>query len=117
MARWKILRGVHGDKNAKPVELVDKPGVERMEGDGIFYAGDVIETDVDLSKCNTSPQTKFTKLDDPPDPGPYAELDEMSVKQLQDLAKQEDIDLPTTLKKAQMVLAIRGALTYNNAVL
>lgn len=115
MARWQILRGVHCDKNAKPVSLADKPGVERVEG--VFYAGDVIETDVDLSKCNTSPQTKFTKLDDPPDPGPYAELDGMSVKQLQDLAKQEGIDLPTTLKKAQMVLAIRGALTYNNAVM
>lgn len=114
MAIWKVLRGVHCDKKAKPVKLVDVPGIERKPGDSIFYAGDTIETEVDLARLNTpGVVAKFAKLTEPE---PQDELAGMTVKELRDLAEQEQVELPSNLTKPQLIKAIRGALEYRAAV-
>ncbi len=117
MALWKVLRGVHNDKNATLVEAMDPEeltGVERKPDDGIFYAGDTIETDVDLSRLNTSgSDTKFAKLGESE---PRDELAGMTVKDLRELAEQEQVELPSNLAKPQIIEAIRGALKYRAAV-
>ncbi|KKN04016.1 hypothetical protein LCGC14_1101790 [marine sediment metagenome] len=61
MSTWKVCRGIVNDKTFKPIALVEIQGVERQEGDGIFYAGDVVETDKDLSRHNT-PVLRFQKV-------------------------------------------------------
>lgn len=114
MARWKILRGVHCDKNATPVELVQIKGVERVPGDGVFYGGDVIDTDKDLSRFNVSTEVKFEKL---PESEPQDELDGKTVDELKELALREKIEIPIAVKKkAQLIKAIRGVLNYRAAV-
>lgn len=111
MAHWKILDGVHCDKDAKVVSRADAPGIEHV--DDVFYAGDVIETDKDLSKHNTPGSTKFAKLDES---APNDELDGMTVAQLNTFAEEETIDLPPGLKKDQLIKAIRARLAYAAAI-
>ncbi len=117
MALWKVLRGVHIDKKATLVEARDPKeltGVEREPDDGIFYAGDVIETPVDLARLNTlGTDAKFAKVHESE---PKDELAGMTVKDLRDLGEQEGIDLPSNLSKPQIIEAIRGALKYRAAV-
>lgn len=116
MATWKILRGVHNDGNAKLVKAADPDeltGVEREPNDHIFYAGDIIETDVDLSRHNAPGHIRFEKLTESE---PQDELVGMTVKELRDLAEQEKVELPSNLSKPQIIEAIRGALKYRAAV-
>ena len=111
MARWRILRSILQDKNAKAVSLVEIPGVERREGDGIFYAGDIIETEADLSKHNNQAEKKFEKLEGYEPITPKAEndgLEGMTVAELRGLAEREEIDLGDAItKKAEIIEAIR----------
>lgn len=113
MAIWEVLSGVHNDGKAKPVELVDVPGMERKPGDGVFYAGDKIDTEVDLAVHNTPGSVRFKKHKESE---PQDELAGMTVKELRDLADQEQIVLPSNISKPQIIEAIRGALKYRAAV-
>ena len=129
MAKWKILRGVHADKEAELVSMGElngpdgKPAVERLPMDHLdwqdpekektFYPGDVIETEKDLSRFNTPNDVRFEKLSEA---GPEDELATMTVAELEELAKEEEIEVPAKLKKAQLVEAIRGALKYRTAI-
>ena len=105
---WKILRGVLQDKTVKPIALVEVPGIERVEGDGVYYTGDIIETDKDLSRHNTPSGQKFERLstiqsiDDP-----VSDLNRMTVADLRALAEQEEIDLGDAHLKDEIIEAIR----------
>lgn len=131
MAKWKILRGVHSDKNARLVSMGElnspdgKPAVERLpidhsawqdsEADKTFYPGDVIETDVDLSQLNTPTDTRFQRIGKEEEE-PEDEFAGMTVSELEEFAKAEEIEVPAKLKKAQLIEAIRGTLKYRTAV-
>lgn len=114
MGLWKQHRGVHCDKNAK---LVTPASEELMKGiirqPNTFYGGDVLESDSDLTRHNFSNVLKFTKLksNEPSD-----ELTGMSVAQLREFAKSENLEVPAGLSKADMVTAIRGLLVLRPAV-
>ena len=117
MVKWKLLSGVHHDKNAKPVKLADLEGVER--GNHTFYAGDVFESDRDLDAHNVRDSVgrpisvRFALVDE--ETGD--DLDTKTVTELLEFASQEEIELPEKkLPKGQLLRAIRGALLYRQAV-
>jgi len=132
MARWRLLRGIHSDKDAKTVEMVEVPGVERpplaehnkrirkvQTLDGMveetvpdsYYPGDVFDSGKDLLK--TSGPRRFELLDSPVD-----KFDVMTIQQLRDFAAGEEIELPEGkgVIKAKILQALRGALQYQEAM-
>lgn len=113
MAIWKVLRGIHSDKTAKPVSLVEVKGITRAEG--IFYPGDIIESDKDLAKHNTPADTRFEKLPEHEPISPPARgvngLSGMTVKELRKLAADEEVILDeTVVRKEEIINTIRAAL-------
>ena len=117
MAIWKLLRGVHVDKKARLVEARKEPmiGVERKEGDGTFYPGEVFETKSDLSGHNNSPERKFQKLDDYEPITPEATndgLESMTIAGLRAMAEDNEIDLgEAVVKKAEIIEVLRIGLS------
>ncbi len=113
MAQWRILRGIHADSNTTLVseDAEAMNGIDRQEG--IFYRGDIIETDANLEKLNAPPEIKFEKVQAPK---AYAELDGMTVAELHEVAEKHEIELPGNLKKSQVVAALRAKLEYQAAV-
>ena len=109
MARWKLLSGVHFDSEALPVHLENIEGAERAPG--TFYAGDIFDSDRNLLRHNVQGSVRFEKLSEESD-----NLDTLTVSQLRALAEEEEIELPSNMKKAAMVAAIRGQLNYREAV-
>ncbi len=115
MARWKVLQGVHQDKNAKlvkarPIKMVgpdgsvDILGVEREPDDGVFYGGDIIETDVDLSYVGGSrTDPKFERIGDS-----GSGLDSMTIAQLREFAAEEEIDLGDAAKRDEILRLCQG---------
>ncbi len=105
MSRWKVLQGVHQDKNTKLIQpSTDKLGVERKPNDGVFYRGDVIETNADLSQvggCRGNP--KFERVEDSEDA-----LDSMTIQQLREFAAEEEIDLGDASKKDEILRLCKG---------
>ena len=104
MAQWKILRGVHADKNMKLVRArVDTPddvlGVERRPGDGVFYGGDIVESDLDLGPPKFEKVESPIAVQRPPDGG----LESMTVAELKQHAAEEEIDLGDATKRAEIL--------------
>ena len=106
MAMWRILWGVHSDsKHFKLVRASSEiEGVERKPNDGVFYKGDIIETDLDLSRFNRGIRPRFKRLESLGD-----DLDGMTRTALEGLAASEDVELPVGARKADIVRAIRAA--------
>ena len=122
MSQWKLLRGIHHDKNAVPIRLVEVEGIDRSLEDWenlakdkappSLYPGDIFESDQDLNKFNIpgSPQ-RYEKLE-----GVHDELDSLTVTKLQDMAQSEGIEVPKGLRKDLLVSAIRSHLKYQEAI-
>lgn len=138
MAVYRILLSIHSDKNArliKPVsfeenpELFDKEGNfshQRESGDKknpivMFYPGDIIETEVDLSRHQLKngprrfellPQYDTSNLPkrEEDDDG----LERMTIADLKTMAEAEEIDLGDASIKAEIINIIR--VTQGQAV-
>lgn len=109
---FRIVRSILQDRNAKPLELADvkKRGIHRVKG--VYYAGDIIETDVDLNRFNNG-SVKFTQLrnyikkDSSPNSAVFSG---MTIAELRAYAEGEEIDIdPTFTKKAEIINAIELA--------
>lgn len=109
MPRWKLVTGVHSDQDAILIQAKEIPGAER--GPGLFYAGDVFDSDKDLSHFNIPGSVRFEKLADDPD-----DLDRLTMPQLKTLAGEEEIEVPSNLRKPDLIKAIRSQLSYRAAV-
>lgn len=110
MNRWKILRGILNDSTVIPVNLVEIEGVERVDGDGVYYPGDVIETDKDLGRHNHPSEPKFEKLTViQPISESTKDLSKMTIPALKKLAEEEDIDLGDATLRDEIVEAIQSA--------
>ncbi len=120
MKRFRLLRGVHGDKNGK------------------YKKGDIIETETDLvEKFNADGfPAKFQRLEDTPDkrkpdtssvavldpeededsdPGDTDEftredIESMNVKELRELAEENEIDISGAKGKQAILKAILAEL-------
>lgn len=110
MNRWKILRGIINDGTITPVSLVEIEGVNRVKGDGVFYPGDIIETDKDLSRHNNGSEMRVEKLTvmQPINEG-SGDLSKMTVPALRKLAEEEGIELGDATLKDDIVETIRSA--------
>lgn len=121
--KFKLLRGTHHE--AKWDKSV-KPPVDRGR---TYHAGDVIETNFDLTTLNGGdPQTvKFEKVDDATpatavDAVPVEikssvntnaaavddTLDAMTVNELKEMAAEEEIDLGSAKSKAEILSVLRS---------
>lgn len=118
MAKYRVLRGRHAhgkDKNGSQI---------------VYGPGDIVETDVDLTKLNAvGPKLsrKFEKVADGVSPTKKAEgsptvragapddnLDSMTVSELRQFAEEEEIDLssvPQNARKEVLVQRIRSRLS------
>jgi hypothetical protein len=112
-ARFRILRGIHCDKDAKLIFQGEIDGLDRnQQVAGTFFPGDVIECDKDLLRHNTDPLNPRCELVSQAD-----DLDSYTVAQLKEFAAAEHIDLPTSkMGKQRMLEAIRATLKYREAI-
>lgn len=118
MAHWKLASGILNDGDAIPVSLVDVPGIERPSLDDwepktdCYYPGDTFESTKDLNRHNLYGQPpKIEKLAEAPDG-----LDGMTVEKLQQLAIDEEMDIPSGLAKPKLIQAIRAHQSLREAV-
>lgn len=117
MATWRLMSGVHQDKDAIPIELAVKPGIERHTIDewdpkDCYYPGDTFESDKVLERHNVAGQPpKFEKLAEAPDG-----LDSLTVEKLRQLAIDEEMDIPSGLPKPKLIQAIRGYKQVADAI-
>ena len=112
--RWRVVQGVHHDKNAKAVSLEDNPAYNR-DDPHTFYPGDVIETDANLDRFNTkdSRGVVIVKKFEPAEAVIGDELDSMTVAKLREFAAEEGVTLPDKkLSKEQLVKSIRAWLQF-----
>ena len=116
MPRFQLMRGIHseGGKTYYPRgSYLDKDGVRQLEG---VEGQDIIDSASDLSKHNSLGIERYKRLPDLPVAKAKAEetqddgLDDLTIKELRDLAKTNDIDLGTSIKHAEIVQTIRGEM-------
>ena len=113
MAFWKIINGVMANKNVKPIELKTAEGLERVM-DGVYYPGDIIETDLDLNKHNSPGSTRVKRLYNyvrKQKTSPLEDLSRMTIQELRRYAAEQEIELDSTLmKKAEILNAIESSI-------
>jgi len=133
MARWLLKSGIHSDRRDKPIqlnngendggipgigkrELSDWDGIPKDQEPPVFYAGDVFESDQDLGKLNArGVERRFEKLSETP--GPVDELDSKTIKELMEIAEEEEWDdIPKGIKHDALVLVIRGRMMTSQAL-
>ena len=109
-ARWQLLRGIVSDKTLRPVTLVEIKEVNRVAGDGVFYPGDVVESDKDLSVHDKPSGMRFKKLTVIQPINEAAEdLGKMTVPALRKFAEEEGIDLGDAALKDDILETIQLA--------
>lgn len=117
---FKLLRGYHRDWSFK----FDRDTRQRTTVKRMYSPGESVESDRDLCKLFNRPGSiKFERLPDPPQAQSFQgqqnavatavkespDLDGMTVRDLQALAEEEEIDLGGAKTKDQMVKTIRQA--------
>lgn len=116
MPRFQLLRGIHneGGKTYYPRGFyIDEEGNQHQEG---VEGQDIIDSKSDLSKHNSLGIEKFRPLPDLPASVSQAKetqedgLEDLTIKELRDLAKTNDIDLGTATKHIELVEVIRGEM-------
>ena len=115
MPIFRIRGGVLQDKNAKIVKFREVPeGKTDERVEGCFYAGDIVQTEKNLDELQGSARNKYERLYgmSEKDFANTSEdnLESMSVAELKRLAEEEEIDLGTAMKKAEIVNTIRSEL-------
>lgn len=117
---FKLLRGYHRDWSHK----IDRDTRQRTTTKRMFKPGEVVESEKDLAKLFNRPgSVKFERLPDPPQAQisqsqetvavqrkPDVDLEAMTVRDLRELAEQEEIDLSGATTKEQIVKALRQAM-------
>lgn len=117
MAKFQVLRGIHAQRDG-PKNAEGRRGVTTYlaatNADG-SPAGDVVESDVDLTKHNKAGRPKFARI---PEVEPIKSVlgtpdDDLSTKTLADLrvlADEHQIDLGDATLKADVLETIRSEL-------
>jgi len=118
--KFKLLAGFHveADKSRPKISYMPNvPDDQKIYPDKRYKQGDIIETDVDLCARFNEPGTppKFERVDQygaPEGWGPIDKpkdgLDELTVKQLNELAESYEVDLKGNTKKDLIVAILRG---------
>lgn len=98
MAKYKLLTGWHsgnGPSGPHHIYKANQPG------------NNIIESDVDL--CARGGYDKFAKVDEGSITGPTDDgLESLTVSQLRDLAKEQNIDLGHSSRKDEIIHTIRN---------
>jgi len=114
MARYRVLRGIHGEGGTPAVRdesgKVTAPAKPLKQYHKGSDDGDIVETDVDLCERFNIPDgpRKFDRLPDAP--VNQVALDTMTVPELRKHAEGEEIDLGTATRRDEILNTIHAAM-------
>lgn len=115
--KFKLLAGFHVDADKSQPKISYLPNIpeeQKIYPDRRFKQGDIIETDTDLcARLNVDGcPPKFERVDQYANsvqaPAVRDGLDELTLKQLNELAESYEVDLKGNTKKDAVVAILRG---------